>query len=227
MADITLASLHDGYTLPAWRVDAPTSRNGGPRKGAVVVIQEIFGITAHIRAMCDLYAAQGYDAIAPGLYDRIEPGFHAAHDADGIKKGAAAAQTTPMKQVAGDVQTCIDALRGPVFITGFCYGGGVSWMAAARCTGLSAASGFYGRIINQMLDAPPKIPIILHYGAHDAAIPQAMVDEVHAACPDVPIYMYDAGHGFCREGSHDFNAAARDVAMQRTLAFFAENGASR
>lgn len=220
MTDITLASLHDGYALPAYRVDAK-----GPRKGGVVVIQEIFGISGHIRAVCDFYASQGYDAIAPGLYDRIEPGFHAEPDAEGIKKGAAAAQATPMKQVAGDVQTCIAALAGPVFITGFCYGGGVSWMAAARCTGLSAASGFYGRIINQMLDATPKIPTILHYGAHDAAIPQAMVDEVHAAHPDVPIYMYNAGHGFCREGSHDFSAEARDVAMQRTLAFFAEHGA--
>ena len=222
MPDTPLTSLHDNYALPVYRADTK-----GPRKGGVVVIQEIFGITAHIRAVCDFFAAQGYDAIAPGLYDRIEAGFHAEHDAEGLTRGVTAAQTTPMTQVAGDVQTCINGLQGPVFITGFCYGGGISWMAAARCTGLSAAAGFYGRIINQMLDAAPKIPIILHYGAHDAAIPQAMVDEVHAAYPDVPIYMYNAGHGFCREGSHDFNADARDVAMQRTLAFFAENGASR
>ena len=219
MSKITLPSLHDGYALPAYRADAR-----GPRKGGVVVIQEIFGITDHIRAMCDLYAAAGYDAIAPGLYDRIEAGFHAGHDGPGMTKGIAAAQTTPMGQVAGDVQTCINALAGPVFITGFCYGGGVTWMAAARCTGLTAASGFYGRIINQMLDLTPKIPIILHYGANDAAIPQTMVDEVHAAHPSVPIHMYDAGHGFCREGSHDFNAAARDLAMQRTLALFASHG---
>ena len=221
MSKTTLPSLHDGFALPVWRAPAR-----GPRKGGVVVIQEIFGITDHIRAMCDVYADAGYDAIAPGLYERAAPGFETGHDATGIAEGVKFATTTPMKQVAGDVQTCIDALAGPAFITGFCYGGGVAWMAAGRCTGLAAASGFYGRIINQMLDVAPKIPTILHYGLNDAAIPLDKVDEVGAAYPLVPIYMYAAGHGFCREGSHDFNAAARDLAMQRTLALFAAHGAT-
>lgn len=212
----TLTSRHDGHALPAWRVSAH-----GPRKGSVVVIQEIFGITDHIRAMCALFADAGFDAIAPALYDRAAPGLEAHHDAEGIARGVQLASTTPMKQVQADVQTCIDAMEDAVSITGFCYGGGVAWMAAGRCTGLSAASGFYGRIINQMLDVTPKVPTILHYGLTDAAIPLDKVDEVRAAHPSVPIYLYEAGHGFCREGSHDFNAAARDLAMQRTLALFA------
>lgn len=215
MLNATLTSRHDGFALPCYRVGAQ-----GARKGSVVVIQEIFGVTDHIVAMADRFAAAGYDAIAPSLYDRIEPNFHADHTDAGIAHARKVIDQTPMRQVGADVQTCIDAMEGPVHITGFCYGGGVAWFAAGRCTGLASASCFYGRIINMMLDVTPKIPTILHYGRHDAAIPQAMVDEVHAAHPDAPVYMYDAGHGFCREGSADFHAASRDLAMARTLEHF-------
>lgn len=222
MSMSTLTSRHDGFALPVWREGAR-----GARKGGVVVIQEIFGITDHIKAMCAIFADAGYDAIAPSLYDRFEPNFHAEHSPEGFVHARKAIDQTPMTQVAADVQTCIDALEGPMHITGFCYGGAIAWLAAGRCTGLSSASGFYGRIINMMLDVAPQIPIILHYGKHDAAIPQAMVDEVHAAYPAVPIHMYDAGHGFCREGSADFDAPSRDLAVARTLALFAEQGAKR
>jgi carboxymethylenebutenolidase len=198
MPEITLRSRHDGYPLPAWRADAR-----GPRRGGVVVIQEIFGLTPHIRAMTDAFAAAGYDAIAPGLYDRFEKNFHAEHTDAGIARAREAIAVTPMRtQVAADVQTAIDALGpGPIHITGFCYGGGVAWMAAGMCAGLASAACFYGRIINQMLDIAPRIPTIAHYGEHDAAIPPPMVEEVRAAYPTVPIFLYDAGHGFCREGS--------------------------
>lgn len=220
MSMSTVKSAADGFDLPVWRLAAQ-----GPRKGGVVVIQEIFGITDHIKAMCVRFADAGYEALAPSLYDRVEANFHAGHDADGFAKARAAIDKTPMKQVAADVQACIDALAPPVFATGFCYGGAISWLAASRCTGLSAASGFYGRMINMILKDAPNIPIILHYGKNDGAIPQSMVDEVHGAYPAVPIHMYDAGHGFCREGSSDFDAPSRDLAMQRTLAHFEANGA--
>jgi carboxymethylenebutenolidase len=219
MLNTTLTSRHDGFALPCYRAAA-----AGQRKGSVVVIQEIFGVTDHIVAMADRFAAAGYDAIAPSLYDRVEANFHAAHDDAGIALARRVIDRTPMSQVAADVQTCIDAMAAPVHITGFCYGGGVAWMAAGRCTGLASASGFYGRIINMMLDVAPRIPVILHYGRHDAAIPQAMVDEVQAAHPSVPIFVYDAGHGFCREGSADFHAPSRDLAMARTLDHFAKHG---
>lgn len=135
----TLTSAHDGFTLTAHRVAAV-----GPRRGGVVVIQEIFGVSDHVRERCATFAAAGYDAIAPSLFDRIEPGFTAGLDAAGFAKGRDAVAASPWPQVIADVQAAIDALAPPVFITGFCYGGAVAWLAAARCTGLAAASGFYG-----------------------------------------------------------------------------------
>jgi carboxymethylenebutenolidase len=217
---LVLISPHDGFMMTAH-----FSRAVGPRRGGVVVLQEIFGLTDHIRAMCDRFADAGYDALAPGLFERIDRTFHASHDTDGIAKGRAAVNASPWAQVHDDVQAAIDKLRadgGPVFVTGFCYGGAVAWLAAARCTGLSGASCFYGRLINELLDDAPKVPTILHYGAHDGAIPLTMVDDVRAHYPALACHVYEAGHGFCREGSSDFDAAARDLSMERTLSMFAE-----
>ena len=203
----TLTSAHDGFTLTAHRVEAI-----GPRRGGVVVIQEIFGVSDHVRERCATFAAAGYDAIAPSLFDRIEPGFAAGLDAAGFAKGKDAVASSPWPQVMADVQAAIDALAAPVFITGFCYGGAVAWLAAARCTGLAAASGFYGRLINTLLGEAPRVPTILHYGSRDAAIPMSAVDEVRARYPEIGVHLYDAGHGFCRAGSPDYDAAAHWIA---------------
>jgi carboxymethylenebutenolidase len=211
----SLKSLHDDFVFGAHR-QAPQ----GVRKGGVVLLQEIFGITDHIREMCEQFAKAGYEALAPSLYDRIEPNFHAGHDAAGIEKGRNAAVASPREQVVADVQAAIDALQAPIFVTGFCYGGAIAWLAAQRCNGLSAASGFYGRLITTMLDAPPRVPIILHYGRNDPGIPLSEVEKVASAFPGVPIHLYDAGHGFCRAASHDYHAPSCDLAMARTLAFF-------
>src|SRR5687767_3737971 len=212
-----LRSAYDGKTIGAYRAAAQ-----GERRGAVVVVQEIFGISDHIRERCDTYAAAGYDAIAPSIFDRIEPGFQAPLDASGTQKGRAAVDATPWDQVAGDIQAAIDALAPPVFVTGFCYGGAVTWLAAARCRGLTAASAFYGRMINNLLDEAPQIPIILHYGDNDPSIPPAAVAEVRERYPDVPVFMYPATHGFCRQGSVGFyDAGSCELATERTLAFFA------
>lgn len=213
---VELRSSHDGFHFDAHRVDATA-----PRRGSVVVVQEIFGVTDHVRERCDAFAAAGYDALAPSLFDRVERGFLVGLDAEGMQRGRAAVAASPWPQVVADVQAAIDALAPPVFITGFCYGGAVTWLAAARCTGLTAASAFYGRMINQLLDEPPRVPILLHYGARDASIPPAAVDEVRARYPEIPVHLYDAGHGFCRQGSADYDAASCTLATERTLAHFA------
>jgi len=211
----SLTSKIDGFSLGATRTPAI-----GLRKGGVVVVQEIFGVTEHILEMSSRFAAAGFEALAPSLYDRIEPNFHAGHDEAGIAKGRDAAMATPMKQAAADMQAAIDALAPPVFVTGFCYGGAMAWLAAQRCAGLSAASGFYGRMINMLLAQAPRIPIILHYGENDAGIPLSEVDKVREAFPDVPIHLYEAGHGFCRKASADYHAPSCDAAFQRTLDHF-------
>lgn len=214
--NVYLTSKHDGFQLPAL-----SARPAGEPIGGVVVIQEIFGLTDHIRESCALFAGAGYATLAPGLFERIEKNFHAAHDQDGIQKGAAAVMNSPWPQVVADVQAAIDALPKPVYVTGFCYGGSVSWVAAAQCTGVNAVSCFYGRLIANLLDNEPQVPVMLHYGARDASIPPDNIERVRLAAPTSPLYLYDAGHGFCREGSDDFDAASRDLAISRTIDWFA------
>jgi carboxymethylenebutenolidase len=216
-----LVSPKDKFSLDAYHAPAK-----GARKGGVVVIQEIFGVTEHIRTMANRFAAEGYEAIAPSMYDRAERGFEVkgAIDQDSMQKGMGYVRQTPWDQVAGDVQAAIDALKpGPVFITGFCWGGTTAFLAAARCTGLNASSSYYGGMIAQLVDEKPKVPIIFHFGANDKSIGPDVRDKIKAANPDAPFYIYDAGHGFCRAGSHDFNQAACDLAFQRTIEHFAKN----
>ena len=207
-----------------------TSREDHPnpskeRSPLVVVIEEIFGITDHIRDVCNRFSEAGYEALAPSLFDRVEENFQAGYDAAGFEKGRNAVMASSRDQVAADIQAAIDTLPAPVFAVGFCYGGAIAWLAAQKCDGLSAASGFYGRLITTMLDAPPRIPVILHYGRNDHGIPMSEVEKVAAAFPDVPIHLYDAGHGFCRTGSADYHEPSCERAMERTLALFAANGA--
>lgn len=213
---ISIKSGIDGFDLLALHAKP----NGDPI-GGVVVIQEVFGLTDHIAEMCDTFAAQNYVAIAPGLFDRFEKDFHAEHSEAGFAKARQAVMSCSWEQVASDVQASIDALAQPCYITGFCYGGAVSWVAAARCTGLKAASCFYGRLIADLLNEKPKIPVMLHYGARDPAIPPENVEKVRAATPDSPLYLYDAGHGFCRPGGSDYNSEARELSLKRTFDWFA------
>jgi carboxymethylenebutenolidase len=213
---IAIKSGIDGYELPALH-----AMPGGKPIGGVVVIQEIFGLTDHIAEMSDTFAAEGYEVIAPGLFDRVEHNFYAEMNPEGFVRARAAVMACSWEQVTADVQAAIDALPKPCYVTGFCYGGAVAWLAAARCTGLKAASCFYGRLIADLLNEKPKIPVILHYGASDPSIPPENVEKVRAAAPDSPLYLYDAGHGFCRPGSADFNGPARELALKRTFDWFA------
>ncbi len=216
ISSVELSSSHDGFSLNALSAHPATEPIGG-----VVVVQEIFGLTDHIGEMCERFARAGYAVLAPGLFERIEKDFHAALDPTGFDKGRAAVAATPWPQVVADVQAAIDALPHPRYVTGFCYGGVVAWLAAARCARVNAAASFYGRMIVDLLDEAPRVPVMLHYGANDAAIPPENVEKVRAAAPNSPIHLYDAGHGFCRAGSADFNEAACDLAFARTLDWFA------
>ena len=215
-------TMSDGASIGVYHVEPQ-----GPRRGGLVLVQEIFGVTDHIKEQCDLYAAEGYEVLAPALFDREVPGFQASYSAEDIQEAIKIARDQhPFDRSVADVQTCIDALKdkGPVFITGYCYGGSVTWAAACRCEGLAAAAGYYGRLIPDMVDETPRCPTILHFGKHDASIPLDGVEKVRAAHPEVQVYLYDAGHGFNSDRRSDYHEPSARLARERTLALFRANG---
>jgi carboxymethylenebutenolidase len=213
--NITLKSRFDGAEIGAYHV-----KPGDARRGGLVLCQEIFGVTGHIREVCDGFAEDGYEVIAPSFFDRLEKGFAAGYDEAGIAKGIEYSGATPWDQVQGDLQAAIEALDGPVFVTGFCWGGAAAWLAACRCEGVAAAAAYYGRRITELVDETPKCPTILHFGREDASIPMEVVEFIMAAHPEVPAYIYDAGHGFVSDRRKDYHEDCARLARLRTLQLF-------
>jgi carboxymethylenebutenolidase len=214
-------TMADGAEIDVYRATP-----AGERKGGLVLIQEIFGVTEHIRELCDGYAADGYEVLAPALYDREHPGFQAGYNDDQFARAIELARILhPFELSIADVQTCVDALtsKGPVFITGYCYGGSVSFVAACRVKGLAAASGYYGGHIMPFIDEKPMCPTILYFGRFDESIPMTDVEAITAAHPDVTVYVYEAGHGFNSDRRKDYHEPSAALARERTLALFDSN----
>jgi carboxymethylenebutenolidase len=216
---IKVKSAADGFDIPTYHAGP-----AGERKGGVIVIQEIFGIDEHVRRDVDRWASLGYEAVAPGLYERREPGFVAGHDEAGLKAGIAHAMGTPREQVLADIAACRDVLKphGKVMVVGYCYGGSMAWLAACEVEGISAASSYYGSMVQANAALRPKCPTIVHLGRLDAGIPcDAVKAAVNAANPDVPVYIYDdAGHGFNNEDPGRHAPASADLARRRTVELF-------
>lgn len=215
-------TMGDGAAIGVYHVEP-----SGPRRGGLVLIQEIFGVTDHIRDQCDRYAADGYEVLAPALFDREAPGLQASYAPEDVQAALRVAREQhPFEQSIADVQTCIHRLKdkGPVFITGYCYGGSVTWAAACRCMGLAAASGYYGSLIPKMADEMPRCPTILHFGKLDKGIPLEGVEAVRAKHPGVEVHLYEAGHGFNSDRRADFDDECATLARARTLALFRSNG---
>ncbi len=207
-------------------IDVYRATPAGPRKAGLVLVQEIFGVTEHIRDLCDGYAADGYEVLAPALYDREHPGFQAGYNDEQYARAIELARVLhPIDLSVADIQICVDALvdRGPVFITGFCYGGTMAFLAACRVKGLAAASGYYGGHIMPFIEETPKCLTILHFGRFDASIPIADVEAIAAAHPDVTVHVYEAGHGFNSDRRKDYHEASADLARERTLELFEAN----
>ncbi len=210
----------DGFSAKAWRA-APQ----GAAKGGIVVIQEIFGVNHHVRSVTDRLAAAGYLSVAPAIFDRVERGVELGYDQPGMTQGMALAGKMDREKLMLDVAAAISAVTsaGKVGITGFCLGGSVAWNAAAKLPGLSAAVGYYGGQIIANKDLQPQVPTMLHFGEKDDHIPLAGVKEVGALHPDVPIYLYPAGHGFHCDERASYDKDSAKLAWERTLAFFGKH----
>jgi carboxymethylenebutenolidase len=215
---ITLKS-GDGVDVDCYHVKAE-----GTRKGGLVLIMEIFGVTAHIKDLCDGYASRGYDVVSPQLYDRKVKGFEATYTQEDIEKSLKYRAEITTDNFVNDVQMCVDKLKADgnakTFITGYCYGGTVSWVAACRVNGLNAASCYYGGGIKGFIGENPKIPTICHFGEKDHSIPMDDVRAIEKAHPDVKSYVYDADHGFNSDRRNNYDKAAAELALKRTLELF-------
>lgn len=219
---VQLRSAGDGFAFDAYHA-VPTDA----RRGGLVICHAIWGVTPHLRDLAESYAEGGYEVLVPSLFDRFRRGF-AERDTDPAlfaRQNGFAEATHWGAEVLDAVQAAVDALAPPVFALGFCFGGTTAWLAASRCTGLSAVASFYGGQIKDYLGETPKVPTILHMGKADELIPPADVEAIREAHPDLPIYMYEAGHAFV--APNGFHADSARLSRLRTLALFARNGAGR
>jgi carboxymethylenebutenolidase len=204
----------DGHHLGAYRAEP----EGAPC-GAVVVIQEIFGVNHHIRAVCDRYADLGYVTVAPALFDRLVRDFQSGYSAEEIAHARGFIGKLDWDATMRDVEAAVDSVRdvGPVAVVGFCLGGSLAFMAATRSDGIGAAIGYYGSKIAAAADEVPRCPTQLHFGAEDHGIPLTDVELIRAKRPDCEIHVYEgAGHGFSCDERASYHPEAAGQAWRRS-----------
>lgn len=217
---MTKLTAADGHSLDAYEVRPDDAA------AAIVVIQEIFGVNEHIRSVVDRYAAFGYHAIAPALFDRVETGVELGYDQDGVTQGRAMAGEIRWQPAMLDLAAAVShvASTGPVGTVGYCFGGSLSWLCANELP-ITAAVGYYGGQIHSLNDRDPAVPTMLHFGELDGGIPLDQVEQIAKAHPDVDVYVYaGAQHGFSCDARGSFHPLSAAIALGRTLDFFVSHG---
>ena len=217
MGKMIQLTASDGHKLDAYRADP-----SGKARGAIVVIQEIFGVNKHMKEVTDGYAADGYVAIAPALFDRVQKNVDLGYTPDDIAKGREIRGKVTTDMAMKDAQAAVDEAKksGKVGIVGYCWGGFVTWMAANKVNGLVAAAPYYGGGILDNADLQPKVPVMGHFGDKDQHIPVEGVKKLAEKHPKQQIFIYAADHGFNCNHRGSYNEPAAKQARERTLAFF-------
>jgi carboxymethylenebutenolidase len=216
MGSMIELTASDGHKLAAYRADP----SGRPR-GGIVVIQEIFGVNSHIKQVTDGFAADGYVAIAPALFDRVQKNVNLGYSAEDIAKGREIRGKVTNDMAVKDAEAAVKAAAsaGKVGIVGYCWGGFVTWLAAAKIPGLACAVPYYGGGILDNTELAPRVPLMGHFGDKDQHIPVEGVKKLAAKYPQHPIFIYSADHGFNCDHRGSYNAAAAKQARERTLEF--------
>jgi carboxymethylenebutenolidase len=217
MGQFTTIMARDGHEFQAWLAAPP----GRPR-GALLVIQEIFGVNSHIRQLTDGFAAEGYTAIAPSLFDRVRRGIELGYTPADMQEGAGYRQQLTPENTLRDLAAALAVVRhsGRAGSVGYCFGGALSYLAACQLP-VACAVVYYGKVASY-LEQKPKCPVMYHFGSEDHSIPLADVARIQAAYPQAPVYTYEgAGHGFNCEQRDSYNPQAAALARTRTLEFFA------
>lgn len=218
MGKMVQLTASDGHKFGAYRADP-----AGKPRGAIVVIQEIFGANHHIKALADGYAKDGYVAIAPALFDRVSPNMELGYGPEDQEKGRNTRQQLKWDMVLADTQASRDAVAdaGKVGIVGYCFGGSVAWLAATRLNGFAASVAYYGGNVADFAEEKPKVPVMFHFGAEDKGITMDKVEKVKKAQPNAPLYIYEkSGHGFNCDERGSYNEPAAKLARERSLEFF-------
>jgi len=210
----------DGHRLSAYRAEP----HGMPR-GALVVAQEIFGVNSHIRSVCDGYAADGYLAIAPALFDRYERGVDIGYTPADVARGRELKALAKAEAALLDVAAVRASVEGAgnVGVIGYCWGGLIAWLASARLPGFTCAVAYYGGGMIDAIAEQPRCPVMAHFGERDAGIPVAGVKALAAAHPTAQVFIYAADHGFNCDQRGAYDAAAAKLARERTLAFLRQH----
>jgi carboxymethylenebutenolidase len=218
VGELITIMARDGHEFQAW-ISAPAGR---PR-GALVVIQEVFGVNGHIRGLTDGFAAEGYTAIAPSLFDRVRRGIELGYSDGDMQEGVGYRKQISNEIALKDIAAAAAAVRhsGRSGIVGYCWGGTLAYLAACELA-LAAAVVYYGRVVDY-LDRKPRCPVMYHYGTEDRSIPLADVERTRAAAaPRSVVHVYPgAGHGFNCEQRGAHNPEVAGLARRRTLEFFA------
>ena len=201
--------------IQAWRADPPI-----PPKGALVVVQEIFGVNHHIRQVCDTFAAHGYVAVAPAFFDHFEHGVELDYDADGVKRGKELVERLGFDRALEDIRSAAAVVQdaGKVGVVGYCWGGSVAFLANTRLS--MPAVSYYGARTAPFLDEQLDAPMMFHFGDHDASIPTEVIDLHRSKQSTAEIHVYPAGHGFNCDQRADYDEPSATLALERTLAFF-------
>lgn len=222
MGDFIKVAMADGALVETYRA-APQ----GARRGGIVLLQEIFGLTQHIQEQCDRLAAAGYEVLAPSLFDRAAPELRLSYDEAGWKQAIALLRGHMFDLGVDDTAACVERLRpvGPVFVLGFCYGGSLAWTAAGRLQGLSGAVCYYGGKLPTIAAQAPLCPVLVHLGRDDAEIPMRETRDALERHPAVEVLTYPAGHGFNSDRRADFDPLSAELAFRETLRFFEKQAA--
>jgi len=217
MGEIVTLSAEDGHTLAAYRATPQ-----GKARGGLVIVQEIFGVNSHIRRVTDGFAADGYVALAPAIFDRAEPGFMTGYRQEDIDRGRAVRMKIPLADMVKDIRAAVRVLEGAghkVGVIGYCLGGSLAWLSATRIDGLAGTVGYYGGAIAEHAQEKPRCPVLLHWGETDQSIPPDHWKTVSTAHPDVPMHVYPAGHGFNCDERGSYHEPSAKLARTRTLEF--------
>jgi carboxymethylenebutenolidase len=213
---MTTLTAADGHRLDCWIETAE-----GRRKGGLVILQEIFGVTDQLKSVARRYAGLGYEVAIPALFDRKERG--AVIPFSEAPRGRDMMLASDLTETVMDIAAAVDRLKtggGKVAVMGFCWGGGLAIRAAQKLD-IAGAVAFYGTRLPQYLDCPLKAPVLGHFGTTDDHVPPAMLDEAKAYLPELEVHMYEAGHAFANDARPSYVAEAADLAHERTQAFLA------